>query len=92
MPMMNLDAGFVSAILGGMVVAFAGPMAVSFAMCKAWRKFNWPGNIAKWLGVCVILFSSMALSYTFFPLFTMFIAVAFPLILFGCYVGRNLAR
>jgi hypothetical protein len=92
MSMMNLDAGFVSAIVGGMVVAFAWPMAVSFAMCRAWRKFKLRSNIAKWLGVLAVLLVCMALSYAVFPLFTMFVAVAFPLIFFGCYAGRNLAR
>ena len=92
MSMMNLDVGFVSAVVGGMVVAFAGPMAVSYAMCRAWRKFNWPGDTAKWLGVLAVLFLGMALSHAFFPLFTMFVAVAFPLMFFGCYAGRNLAR
>lgn len=89
---MNLDAGFVFSILGGMVIAFAGPMVVSFAMCRAWRKLKLRSNAVKWLLVLFVLLSCMALSYVFFPLFTMFVAVAFPLILFGCYVGRNLAR
>ena len=90
--MLNLDTGFVSAIVAGMVVAFFCPFAISFAICKLWQRHKLSGRVASWFAVLSILSLCLALGYAFVPLLAMFVVVAFPLIFLGCYVGCSPAR